>query len=209
MNFKTKTAIDVFNDWAKTGKDEGMKKNHFPAFQEVKKLIKKYSQNKAILADVGCGNGWGTDNLNSEEFIDQAMGYDGSPKMIEKAKKNYPNTQFFNMDLNSWAPNQSFDVVYSMEVLYYLESPSQFIKNCYQKWLNAGGLFICAIDHYQENQESLSWPKDLNVNMKTKTSNQWKNILEENKFKNCNIKHVNQNKDWNGTLIFWGIKNVI
>ena len=61
LNFKIKKAIDVFDGWAQTGKDEGMKKNHFPAFQEVKKLIKKHSQNKAILADIGCGNGWGTD----------------------------------------------------------------------------------------------------------------------------------------------------
>ena len=206
MSFKTKSAINVFNNWAKTGKDEGMKKNHFPAFLEVKKLIKKHSKNKAILADVGCGNGWGTENLNNEEFIDRAIGYDGSSNMIKKAKKNYPNTHFFNMDLNSWTPKETFDVIYSMEVIYYLDSPSEFIKNCYQKWLNQGGLFICAIDHYQENKESLTWPNDLSVNMQTKTSDQWKNILEENNFKRCNIKHVNQKKDWHGTLIFWGLR---
>tara|TARA_B100000029_G_C17179364_1_gene816380 strand:- start:434 stop:724 length:291 start_codon:yes stop_codon:yes gene_type:complete len=96
-----------------------------------------------------------------------------------------------------------------MEAIYYLSNPEGFISDCYTKWLKSGGLFIAALDHYKENKESLSWPEDLNVKMQTKSSNDWKNILEKNKFKHCNIEYVNQKKDWNGTLIFWGIKDAL
>ena len=34
-------------------------------------------------------------------------------------------------------------------------------------------------------------------------------MLIENDFKDCNIMQVNENKDWAGTLIFWGFKNAI
>ena len=210
MNFKTESAINVFNQWAKTGKDEGMKKNHFPAFKEAKKTIQQFCENKTItLADIGCGNGWATDDLNKETFIDKAIGYDGSLEMIEKAKKTYLETDFFRMDLNNWNPKQTFDIIYSMEAIYYLSNPEGFISDCYTKWLKSGGLFIAALDHYKENAESLSWPEDLNVKMQTKSANEWKNILEKNKFKHCNIEYVNQKKDWNGTLIFWGIKDAL
>ena len=103
LNSKTKSAIGVFNKWAKTGKDEGMKKNHFPAFQEAKKIIKKHckNKNKPTLADIGCGNGWATYDLNQEELIDKAIGYDGSLAMVQKAKQTYLSTEFFRMNLNN------------------------------------------------------------------------------------------------------------
>ena len=96
-----------------------------------------------------------------------------------------------------------------MEFIYYLNDPEKFISNCHNQGLNKGGLFIAALDHYRENKEALSWPKDLNVKMQTKSATEWKNILEQNNFKHCNIKYVNQKKDWNGTLIFWGTKDAL
>ena len=81
-----KKATEVFNEWAAIGKDEGMKKNHFPAFEKIKKIIKtKYcDQEKLTIGDFGCGNGWATDNLMNEPNIDLAIGYDGSEEMIYK-----------------------------------------------------------------------------------------------------------------------------
>ena len=211
MNFKTKEAVEVFDNWAKTDKDEGMKKNHFPAFQEIKKIIKEHYQGspKNKLADIGCGNGWATENLEKENYITQAHGYDGSPNMIKKAQKKHPYIVFSQADLNCWTPNQKFDIIYSMEVIYYLNNPERFIKECYEKWLNPGGMFIAGIDHYDENKESLIWPSDLGVEMQTKTTKQWKNILEKNQVIQCKTKHFNASKNWKGTLIMWGIKSVL
>ena len=51
-----------------------------------------------------------TDVLNKEKFIDKATGYDGSLEMVQKAKKTYPGSEFFKMDLNNWNPKQTFDI---------------------------------------------------------------------------------------------------
>ena len=204
-------ATEVFDRWAKNGKDEGMKKNHFSSYQHIKKVIKENCKNKSnlVLADVGCGNGWATGDLLTEKFIGKAAGYDGAPQMIKNAKSTIKGPEFFEEDLNQWSPNYQFDIIYSMEFLYYLADPQKFIKKCFNRWLRPGGFFIAGIDHYKENPPSLSWEKDLKVAMQTKTAGEWKNILKQNNFIKCEILQVNQKEDWQGTLIFWGKKNEI
>ena len=204
-------ATEVFNKWAQNGKDEGMKKNHFNSYIHIKNIIKKEfsGATNIVLADIGCGNGWATEDLLKERFISKAYGYDGAAKMIEKAEATIEGPLFFQSNLNSWSPGRQFDVIYSMEVIYYLKNPQAFINQCYKKWLKPNGLFIAGIDHYKENKESLSWAEDLNVLMQTKKIEEWKNILINNNFTNCNVKQVNQKEGWPGTLIFWGRKNAL
>ena len=204
-------ATDVFNRWAQNGKDEGMKKNHFDSYVHIKNIIKKEFQNSTNIsvADIGCGNGWATGDLLKENFITKTHGYDGAEKMIKKAQAKIHGPSFFQTNLNEWTPNQQFDIIYSMEVIYYLKDPQNFIQQCYKKWLKPNGLFVAGIDHYQENKSSLSWPEDLNVSMKTKTAKEWKNLLIQNNFINCNATQVNQKEEWSGTLIFWGRKNAV
>ena len=204
-----KKATEVFNEWAQNGKDEGMKKNHFNSYRYIKEIIKKEFKNtkNISMADIGCGNGWATRDLLKESFITKAHGYDGALKMIEKAQSNIGGPSFFCTNLNNWKPDKKFDIIYSMEVIYYLKDPQNFIQQCYKKWINPGGLFIAGVDHYKENKPSLSWPEDLNVLMQTKSINDWRNILIHNNFSNCSVRQVNQKDDWSGTLIFWGRKN--
>ena len=204
-------ATDVFNKWAQNGKDEGMKKNHFNSYIHIKNIIKKEFQNATniAVADIGCGNGWATGDLLKENFITKTYGYDGAEKMIKKAQAKIQGPSFFQTNLNEWTPNQQFDIIYSMEVIYYLKDPQNFIQQCYKKWLKPNGLFVAGVDHYQENKSSLSWPEDLNVSMQTKTAEEWKSLLIQNNFINCNATQVNQKEEWSGTLIFWGKKNDI
>ncbi len=204
-------ATEVFNKWAQNGKDEGMKKNHFSSYTHIKEIIQSNLNKEEDLeiADIGCGNGWATDDLLKEDYISKATGYDGAKKMIEKAKAIFRAPTFVESNLNNWKPSQRFDLIYSMEVLYYLDNPNNFIKQCSFKWLRPGGLFIAGIDHYKENKPSLSWEEDLKVKMQTKTKNEWKEILVENDLKDCNIIQVNEEEDWAGTLIFWGFKNAL
>ena len=208
---KKRRAIEVFNKWAQNGKDEGMKKNHFKSYIYIKDIIKKEFQGdiNISIADVGCGNGWATSDLSKESFVSEAFGYDGAAKMIKKAQSSIKGPSFFQANLNSWSPSQKFDIIYSMEVVYYLNNPKEFIQKCYDQWLKPNGLFIAGIDHYAENKPSRSWPEDLNVLMQTKTIDGWRNALIQSKFKNCKAKQVNQKDDWSGTLIFWGRKDAL
>ena len=83
-------ATEVFNKWAQTGKDEGMKRNHFNSYVHIKEIIKSHLSKKKDLeiADIGCGNGWATDDLLKEKYISKATGFDGANKMIEKHGKS-------------------------------------------------------------------------------------------------------------------------
>ena len=206
-----KKATEVFNSWAKLGKDEGMQKNHFPAFLEIKKIIKKvFKAHKNIkLVDFGCGNGWATDGLLKEKNVDQAVGYDGSDQMIKKAKKLFIKPRFIKADLNQWKSQRSFNIIYSMEFLYYLESPEAFIKLVCKQHLKKNGIFIAGIDHYLENKQSLGWSTDLNVRMELKSIKEWKALLKGAGLKNVESVQTNKKPNWAGTLIIYGFKNAL
>ena len=203
-----KKAIELFSEWAALGKDEGMKKNHFPAFENIKKIIKTkyYNQEKLTIGDFGCGNGWATDNLMKESIIDLAIGYDGSDEMIYKAKQRFSKPTFKKTNLNLWNEENQFNIIYSMEFLYYLKDPKGFIFSVCGKNLKDNGMFIAGIDHYVENKSSLKWSKDLNVEMQTKNIEEWKNYLKIAGLRNIKHKQVNKKENWSGTLIFYGEK---
>ena len=49
--------VNIFNDWAKTGKDEGMAKAHEPSVLEILQYIYKLYDTPYSFLDAGCGNG--------------------------------------------------------------------------------------------------------------------------------------------------------
>ena len=81
-----KSPIETFTNWVKTGKDEGMEKNHK---EPVKKMIELIllSKKQFSLIDAGCGNGWAVRLISSNKNCLVASGVDGSKLMIKKAKK--------------------------------------------------------------------------------------------------------------------------
>ena len=48
--------------------------------------------------------------------------------MINKANSLSPNLEYIQADLDNLNYNEKFDVVFSMEVLYYLKDPFKDIK---------------------------------------------------------------------------------
>ena len=67
-------------------------------------------------------------------------------------------------------------------------------------------MIIIGIDHYSENEESLNWGKEFNLNITTLSVGEWKNIFKNVGFKNVTCNQVEQNKNWKGTLIIKGEK---
>ncbi|MEC7256151.1 MAG: class I SAM-dependent methyltransferase, partial [Candidatus Thermoplasmatota archaeon] len=123
--------------------------------------------------DVGCGNGWVVRLLSSHEKCNYALGLDGAQAMIEKALKIDPTGNYEKVVLPNYTPQQKFDFIHSMEFLYYLDDPDEMLKLFFNDWLNEGGWAVIGIDHYLENEESLSWPEHVGVNMTTKSIQQW------------------------------------
>ena len=126
--------------------------------------------------------------------------------MIKKANQKDPKGMYFNENIESWNPNRKYDVVFSMETLYYFNSPATIINKIFEKVLNDKGTFIMGIDHYAENPDSLNWGKQFNLNIITLSINDWKLLFKNAGFNNIVYKQVEQKDSWNGTLIIHGTK---
>ena len=123
---------EIFGKWAEEGKDVGMEKGHATsvkdmlnfALQERTNIGKNFS-----FLDLGCGNGWVARNVVKNTLCTKAVGIDGAEQMICNAKKIEGQVEYILADINSYVSPRKFDLIHSMEVLYYLEDPAEKVKN--------------------------------------------------------------------------------
>ena len=128
------------------------------------------------------------------------MGIDGAKNMIKKAK-SYNIGNFEEVDIESYYYKSKFDIIFSMETLYYINDINQLFHTLYNKCLKNHGIFIIGIDHYKENKSSLNWSKDYNLDMKTLSINEWKDEFLNFGFKKITHYQYGKKREWNGTLI--------
>ena len=197
-------AIDIFSNWANSGKDERMASAHKDAVKEILSFVLKSYTKPFSLIDAGCGNGWVVRDVLSNSFCSNAIGIDGSFEMIKKAKSIDPNGEYYCSDLIDWRPKLKVDVVHSMEVFYYFKNPLDIVKHIVKNWIKPKGLLIMGIDHYVGNPDSYSWPKDLNVHMTLLSAMDWVKIFAESGLSNCRSWKVNQKENKPGTLVVAG-----
>ena len=205
-----KKATEVFEAWAKEGKDIGMEKTHeFPvnemidfAIKERKKIRKQFS-----FLDLGCGNGWVVRKVTKNLLCKRSVGIDGSNQMILNAKAKGGDAEYILADINSYKSSEKFDVIHSMEVLYYLDKPSKIIKRIIDSWLNRGGRLIIGVDHYYENTESHSWQEKVGTKMHMLKESEWIKIFKASGLSQVESWRSNKRKDWAGTLVISGIKS--
>ena len=197
-------ATDIFSEWASIGRDEGMQKNHWNAVKNMfQTLIKKQSKPFSFI-DAGCGNGWVVRKIINHPLCEKAIGVDGSKEMIDKARSLDSDGTYFYSDLMNWSPKKKVNFVHSMEVLYYLREPEKLIMHILENWLLKKGTIIMGMDHYLENLNSHSWPKDLNTFMNLMSIKQWINL-----FKECGVSQIasfqtNKSQNFPGTLVLKG-----
>lgn len=201
-----KSPVDVFDNWVKIGKDDGLEKNHASA---VAKMV-EYSTDSLeqfSFIDAGCGNGWLVRNMSKDSRCIKSIGIDGSKRMIKKAKELDRKNEYVCSDLLNWKPSEKVNLVISMEVFYYFENPEKLTRHIYQNWLTENSRLIIGIDFYKENLISHSWPEETGVSiMKLFSENEWKQFFLNSNFKNVYSWKVDQKKDWEGTLIVTGEK---
>jgi len=198
------TAINTFNSWAQNNKDEGMEKNHSFSVNKMLELIPSEKLSSAFsFIDIGCGNGWVVQNMNTHENCIKSVGIDGAEKMIKKAIAKDPNSDYFQLDIETMDYKDKFDIVFSMEVFYYFKDPLYVLNYIYKHILKPGGCMILGIDHYIENKSSLSWSKDLDLSLRTYSIEQWKSNFEKAGFKNINTYQFGAKENWAGTLVIY------
>lgn len=113
-----------------------------------KSVIKARFQrlNGERVLDLGCGYGWYTDFFARNGA--DAVGVDGSEKMIAIARERYPKLEFSLADIEKPLPfsDGSFDIVFSNQVLMDIED-ADFVISESERVLKHGGVFYFGIVH--------------------------------------------------------------
>ncbi len=200
----------LFDKWAKTGRAEQMEKGHGTT---VNKFLGKLTFSKPFtFLDVGCGNGWVVRKISQLPGCRKAVGIDKSRTMIKKAKekKISEKESYFTTDLESWKYGGKFDIVFSMEALYYSVPMEPALKKIYRLLKNQG-IFYCGTDFYKDNKLTTRWTKDMAVPMDLRSEKEWKKMFNNLGFY-TRTKHVLDPKNkskWKrefGTLFVIGKK---
>ena len=204
-----RSATEVFGQWLEEGKDIGMQNGHTISVQNMTDFALQervdIGGNFSFL-DLGCGNGWVVRQIAKHNLCNKSVGIDGAEQMIKAAISRGDDEEYFTADINSFHSLKKYDLIHSMEVLYYLKNPTDVINNIAKSWLNDGGRFIAGIDLYYENIDSHSWQEKVGTPMLMLKESEWIDIFKMSGLQNIISWRANQNKDWPGTLVLTGTK---
>ncbi len=200
---------EIFGKWAEDGKDVGMEKGHATSVKDMLDFVikerTKIGKNFSFL-DLGCGNGWVARKVAKNTLCVNAVGIDGAEQMIVNARKIEGKVDYILADINTYISPVRFDLIHSMEVLYYLEDPAEKVKNFNNDWLEEEGRLIIGIDHYYENLDSHSWEDKVGTPMLMLKEAEWLDIFYESGLIDVKSWRSNTSEDWSGTLVLTGKK---
>ena len=202
-------ATEVFGKWAEEGRDVGMEEGHSASVNEMLNFALKERRersDKFSFLDIGCGNGWVVRKVTQDSLCERALGLDGAEQMIINAKSRGQEDQYIHSDIRTYVPNSKFDLVHSMEVMYYLDDPFSLIQQIEESWLKPNGRLIIGIDLYFENTDSHSWEAKVNTPMLMLKESEWIDMIKQANFADVESWRANQNAEFSGTLVITGKK---
>ena len=202
-----KLPIEVFTRWAEEGRDEAMAKGHAKSVNAMLNFTFKNIDDPFTFIDSGCGNGWVVRMVGDHPLCSKAIGIDGSTSMIEKAISIDNKNTYECEEIINWIPDEKVDLIFSMEVFYYVNNPIKLIDHVVKNWLQPKGRLIIGIDYYKENKPSESWPLDCGISIMTRlTEEEWSNGFIKAGLVNVLTWREGQKDKWGGTLILTGEK---
>lgn len=106
-------------------------------------LISEISlQGNEKILDLGCGDGYLTEQLALLVPNGKVLGIDASVGMIQTAKKIYrDNLDFIQMDINSLHFSNEFNIIFSNAALHWVKDHDQLLKNSLAA-LKADGILL-------------------------------------------------------------------
>ena len=125
--------------------------------------------------------------------------------MVSNARSlSSDSTEYILADIDKYQSKEKYDIIHSMEVLYYLENPKEVIKKISDDWLKNNGRLIIGIDHYYENTDSHSWQEKVGTRMLMLKEKDWLEMFKEAGLKQIESWRANKNLEWEGTLVITG-----
>ncbi|MDO8512135.1 MAG: class I SAM-dependent methyltransferase [bacterium] len=143
------------------------------------KFVSKILNNKKSVADIGCGDGFGSRLIST--CVGNLDGYDFDPLFIENAKKvnnNISNAKFIIHDILKNPLNKKYDGAYTLDVLEHIKPSKEkiFLTNIC-KSLTRHGILVLGTPS-KESQIYASKPsKEGHINCKREV--ELKNLMQQ------------------------------
>ena len=144
---------EVFPKFCKKAFGEDFSQDGFSDVQQIDRILEYLPNKEEIhILDIGCGNGKMAGYLQQKTAA-YIHGFDYSWNAIETAKDLYPVKSDFKRGIIGEIsyPGSSFDMVISMDSIYFAKDMVSFIGQIWG-WLRRGGIFFCG---YQEGDVML------------------------------------------------------
>jgi len=172
---------EVFNKIVRDGQVKRFERGHTYSVIKALSKIKFYFSKKFTFLDIGCGTGWVTHRISKHYNCSKAVGVDISEEMISIANlKKTKNIQFVNSTFEKWdaQTTKKFDIIFSMEAVYYADNPAVFLKKI-KTILSSKGVALIGLDFYKENFSSHAWESFMGVKMKLYSISEWVTLVEK------------------------------
>ena len=93
-----------------------------------------------LILDLGCGSGQLTDGIAKTGA--KVIGMDNSEEMIQYARNEYPELQFFVKDATNFQFNKPFDAIFSNAVLHWVTDNKSAVLSMYNNLKKEGRLVV-------------------------------------------------------------------
>lgn len=136
--------LDEYKTNSTYGRGE-MLPHHHHLIPAVLKLLPKTPGLKAM--DVGCGNGFITNQISQQGI--KITGVDFDQEALDIAKKAYPHLDFVRHEAEDRFPDfaQGIDMITAFEVIEHIYSPQKFLRNVFNT-LKPGGYAIFSTPYH-------------------------------------------------------------
>ena len=119
-------------------------------FDPLRKFVEAHAANSRIL-EIGCGEGI-LQSRPDPSIYAHYLGIDISSVAIERARQlQQSRTRYLVGDMDTFQPDEQFDIIIFNESLYYARNPCQTMKR-YMQHLHANGIFITSIYETTSNK---------------------------------------------------------
>ena len=167
---RSNSAKEVFDRWALDYHAPGMEEDHHASVEEAFTLVQP---SKGLYLEVGVGNGYGLQHMAQNQYRDgSCIGIDVSPNMVALTKERVSglrNAEVMEADFLTFEPDVAPDLIFSMEVFYYLPEIQQGIDHA-MNLLAPGGTLMVLVNHYHERLDSHDWASQLDTHMQLWTA---------------------------------------
>lgn len=181
----------LFDDWATTGKADGLEESHGDVARQVLAQIEIRAGMQSL--DLGCGTGWATRILAAAAPGAGAVGIDVSPAMIRRAEDLHDLTSRARYEVGTFEelgfPDGRFDRVFSMEALYYAVNLDASLAEMLRV-LKPGGTADVVIDRFRESIHTEDWSEKIGLEMNFSSQAEWAAAFKRTGFKEVRTSRV-------------------